>query len=181
MALKALLNSLEGLTDEIKAHYTKTGDGNFRLDVTPTGGLALEDVKGLTAQLATVMIDQAATKAIADRKGSIDLLLPHVRASSRLKTDGDGEFYIEVVDAAGIPQIGNAKGDPMTIDQFVESMRQSDVFVRAFDGSGASVGGSPPNAGTNRRAGGKTVHVGDQAVLNSNLEAIARGDVTVIK
>lgn len=261
MALKALLESLDGLSEDVKAEYTETDGGKFRLEVEAVDGLALEDVKGLkstlgkmkrraddadvklrafgdldpvraaeamaqigelagldtvaaadkraalkvaalkrqigekhaaelktagdridglTAQLATVMIDQAATKAIGDRKGSIDLLLPHVRALSRLRTDDDGALYVEVVDENGIPRIGDSNGGAMTIDQFVESMRQSDLFARAFDGSGASGGGAPGNpGGPAGRGGAKTVHVGDQAGLNSNLEAIARGELTV--
>lgn len=46
MALKAILNSVEGLDDAVKEHYTEK-DGKFYLDVTKVDGLALENVDGL--------------------------------------------------------------------------------------------------------------------------------------
>lgn len=44
--LKAMLDNLDGLSDEVKEHYTER-DGKFYLDVGKVEGLALEDVTGL--------------------------------------------------------------------------------------------------------------------------------------
>lgn len=263
MALKALLDNLDGLNEAIQAEYTKTDDGKFRLNVEPVGGMALENVEGLkstlgkvkrerddfkskvanfgdldpdkardalvkveelsaidpekeadklankkveamktqlaekhaaelktsidkndslTHQLEGVMIDQAATKSIADRKGSIDLLLPHVRSQARLKTRDDGAFFVEVIDDHGNPRIGDSNGNAMTIDQLVESMSQSDAFARAFDGSGASGGGAASNSGsTANRGGAKTIRFDDQEAMSANIEDIAQGKVTVVE
>lgn len=87
----------------------------------------------------------AATAAIAEAKGSVELLLPHVLAHTRVKEAEDGEFTVEVVDRAGNVRIGDSKGSPMDIKGLVAEMRQSDTFSRAFDGDGHSGGGKQPD------------------------------------
>ena len=47
MALLPMIDSLTDLHESIHEHYLKGDDGKFRLDVTPQGGMALEDVSGL--------------------------------------------------------------------------------------------------------------------------------------
>lgn len=54
MALKAILDTVEGLADPIKAEYTQRDDGKFVLAVEPVGGFALEDVDGLKTTLSKV-------------------------------------------------------------------------------------------------------------------------------
>jgi hypothetical protein len=57
MALKAILTTIEGLAEDIVAHYKeKTVDGTkkFYLDVTGVDGLALEDVTALKTTVATL-------------------------------------------------------------------------------------------------------------------------------
>ncbi len=57
MALKAILTSVDGLAEDIVAHYKeKTVDGakKFYLDVTGVDGLALEDVTALKTTVATL-------------------------------------------------------------------------------------------------------------------------------
>jgi len=51
MALKAILNSLEGLAPELAEHYTEEG-GRFVLAVSAAEGYALENVAGLKSSLA---------------------------------------------------------------------------------------------------------------------------------
>ena len=98
------------------------------------------------------LIDAQATAAISELKGSSALLLPHVKASVKVVEDG-GEYVTRVVDAAGNPRV-NAKGDFLTIHDLVSEMRQSDVFSRAFDSSGASGGGAQ---GGGQGTGSKTI------------------------
>lgn len=50
MALSAILDSLEGISEELKEHYTEK-DGKFFLSVTPVSGVSLEDVTGLRSSL----------------------------------------------------------------------------------------------------------------------------------
>ncbi len=138
-------------------------------------GQSYEALKG---QLEEVLIDAAATKAIAENNGAIELLLPHVRAQARLKLLDGGEYAVEVVGPDGTPRIGDVRGAPMTIDQLVEEMRSSKAYARAFDGSGQAGGGTPSSTGGGSPAV-RRVDIGDQAALNSSIEAIAKGEVTV--
>ena len=240
MALKAIIDSVEGLPDGVKEHYTERDDGKFVLSVDPVDGFALEDVTGLKTALGkertsreklerdvvkfkdldpdkarealakldeltqidpakeadkiantkfeaakaqllekhngeissrderighlsktveSLLIDAAATQALAEAKGSVELLLPHVRAHTRVKEE-DGKFTVEVVDKDGNARIGDAKGGIMDIKGLVAEMRQSDTFGRAFEGSGQSGSGKQPGgaggAGITKKSDFKT-------------------------
>lgn len=51
MALKAIVDNLDGLPADVAKEYSKGEDGKFRLQVTPVGGVALEDISGLQSAL----------------------------------------------------------------------------------------------------------------------------------
>ena len=106
-----------------------------------------ERITHLTKTVESLMIDQVATAALAEAKGSVELLLPHVRAHTRVK-EADGKFGVEVIDKDGNARIANAKGEPMTIKDLIAEMKQSDVFGRAFEASGHSGTGKVPSNGT---------------------------------
>lgn len=227
MALKAIIDALDGLPDGVKEHYTARDDGKFALTVDPVDGFALEDVSGLKtalgkertqreklekdvikfkdldpdkaraalteldelkkidpaseadkiantkfeaaktqllakhqsemgslserntfleSQIGALLIDSAATAALAEAKGSVELLLPHVRAHTRVK-ETDGKFTVEVIDKDGNAKIADAKGTAMDIKGLVAEMRQSDTFGRAFEASGNSGSGKQPGNG----------------------------------
>jgi len=105
-----------------------------------------ERVKTLQSQVEKLLIDSAATAALAEAKGSVDLLLPHVRRFTRVKED-NGEFSVEVIDDKGNVRIGDSKGAPMDIAGLVGEMRSSEVFGRAFEGDGKSGSGKQPGNG----------------------------------
>lgn len=106
-----------------------------------------ERIAHLTKTVESLLIDQAATAALAEAKGSVELLLPHVRAHTRVK-EADGKFTVEVVDKDGNVKIADAKGAPMDIKGLVAEMRQSETFGRAFEASGQSGSGKQPGNGT---------------------------------
>ena len=227
MALKAILASLDGIDDAIKALYVEK-DGKFVLDVEPVDGFALEDVNGLktalgkerttrerlerdvvkfkdldpdkarealakleeltsidpakeadkiantkfeaakaqllekhkaelTAHAGKIsslegLVDQLARKqeaiaAIAEHKGSVDLLLPHVLNITKSEVTDEG-VKVKVLQPDGNDRV-NGKGEPMSIRELVAEMRQSDVYGPAFEGSGQSGSGKQPgNGGT---------------------------------
>ena len=92
-----------------------------------------EKQKKLTAQLEKILVDAEASKAIAEHKGSIQLLLPHVRASTRIKTTEAGEFIVEIVDEKGNARLSPAAGStaPMTVAELVASMKTNAKIGRA--------------------------------------------------
>lgn len=97
------------------------------------------------------LIDSQATAAIAAAKGVPELLLPLVQQQVRM-VEKDGSFSVQVVDTKGELRI-NGKGDPLSITDLVAEMRASEVYGRAFDGTGHTGGGTPPvngNGGARR-------------------------------
>lgn len=90
--------------------------------------------------------DQRATVELAKHKGSIKLLLPHIRNHTRVVEDGD-DFKLEVIDASGNVRIGNSKGEPMSLEDLILEMRNSEEYGRAFEGDGKSGSGKLPGTG----------------------------------
>jgi hypothetical protein len=118
-----------------------------------------QELNGLKATLETKdralakhLIDSAAVSAVAAAKGVPELLLPHIRSATKVINE-DGDYAVRVVDATGNPRV-NGKGEFLTIRDLVAEMKQSEVFGRAFDGSGATGSGSPQQRGS---GGGKSI------------------------
>ncbi len=105
-----------------------------------TTDLAQKDARitQLTGAVDQMVRQASATQAIAEAKGSVGLLLPHVLAHTRVKETDDGKFVVEVVDQAGNVRIGDSQGAPMDLKGLVKEMRQSEEYARAFDGEGHS-------------------------------------------
>ena len=102
-------------------------------------GTREERIKQLQGNVEKLLVDQVATAALSEARGSVKLLLPHVQRSTRV-VERDGRFAVEVVDDDGNVKI-NGKGDPITISELVAEMKASDEFGRAFDASGKSGAG----------------------------------------
>lgn len=65
MALKAVLDKLDGLPADVAKEYKQSADGKFVLDVAPEGGMALENVTGLRNSLAATRTERdEATEAL---------------------------------------------------------------------------------------------------------------------
>lgn len=108
-------------------------------------------IKHLSGTVESLLVDQVATAALAEAKGSVDLLLPHVQRHTRVKEE-DGRFKVEVVDADGNSRIADAKGTPMGIKDLIAEMKASETFGRAFDASGNSGSGMTPGGGGSHTA-----------------------------
>jgi hypothetical protein len=94
--------------------------------------------------LAKYLVDSAAVSAIAAAKGAHELLLPHVRNAVKV-IEENGDYTVRVVDAAGNPRV-DGKGAYLSITDLVSEMRQSPVYGRAFESSGATGGGASQSA-----------------------------------
>tara|TARA_R110002096_G_scaffold69513_10_gene166865 strand:- start:1101 stop:1907 length:807 start_codon:yes stop_codon:yes gene_type:complete len=101
----------------------------------------------LTSQLEKHLVEASAITALTKHKGSVELLLPHVKSSTRVERDGSGNFVARIVDRDGHPRISMKTGsqEPMSIDELVEGMKSNDTFAPAFAGSGATGSGSAGN------------------------------------
>ena len=90
-----------------------------------------------------------AMAAIAKAEGNATLLLPHVIGRLRVVEDGD-TFRVQVVGEDGkTPMVADAMlGTPMTVEQFVNTLKANEAFGSAFaapasSGGGAKGGGTP--------------------------------------
>jgi hypothetical protein len=143
--------------------------------------------KALESQLEQNLIIAAATKAISEHDGSLRLLLPHVKTQTRMRKTPDGQFIAEVIGPEGNPRVGDSAGNPMTIPQLVEEMKADEAFAPAFKGTGSSgsgagetpTGGKAPPAARADGKKPKMIPASDQAALNANVDAIAKGEVVV--
>lgn len=105
---------------------------------------AREDaVSRMRGTVEKYLINSEATAAIAAEKGIPDLLLPHVQRFVKV-VEQDGDYLVQVVDTKGDPRV-NGKGEPLTISDLVKEMKSNEIFGRAFEGSGKSGSGTPPN------------------------------------
>lgn len=95
-----------------------------------------ERIGSLTKSVDVLVREQRATAELAEAKGAVELLLPHVLKNTRTVERDGGKFAVEVIDAEGNVRIANGKGDPMTLKDLVAEMRQSDAYARAFESDG---------------------------------------------
>jgi hypothetical protein len=120
--------------------------------------------------LSKHLVDSAAVTAIAAAKGVPELLLPHIRSAVKV-IEENGDYVVRVLDASGSPRV-NGKGEFLTIKDMVGEMRQSEVFGRAFDGTGATGSGS-----SQQRGGG-----GAKAITRTAFDAMGQPErVTYIR
>lgn len=120
-------------------------------------------------ELSEIMVDSAATAAIAKHKGNLTLLLPHVRAAIRVVRDKEtGKVVRQIIDEKGNARVSMKQGntDNMDVDEYVETLRGSKEFAPAFAGSGSSGAGAgtTPSGGTPSNNGGSGGAPGMSAV-----------------
>ena len=136
----------------------------------------LEDrLTAMRSALEQNLIDTQAAQAIAQAGGSVPLLLPHVKAQTKLGEE-NGHYQVQVLDDQGQPRLAPGTGKPMTLADLVAEMRASQDYGRAFDGLGAS--GSGSGAGL-ARGSAPSVSVRDHQAFMANVEKIAAGRLPV--
>jgi hypothetical protein len=104
------------------------------------------EIAGLTEHLVMEKIDKTATEAIAAAKGSVPVLLPHVKNACRCVKGDDGEYRVEVLEEGKRPRL-STNGNLMTISELVEEMKSSEHFGMCFEGNGATGGGATGSHG----------------------------------
>ncbi len=166
----------EALEQKMAEHHAKDMDALKAVQGDQTDTLEAE-LSAARREIEDLLIDSVAATAIADAKGLVKVLMPHVKAHSRVAKDADGKSFVQVVDANGIERVTDGKGTKMTIPDLVSQMRQDPDFARNFEGSGSSGGGSSKSSGG---AGGVgSVAAGDKQAFLANVEDIASGKVEV--
>lgn len=102
------------------------------------------ELKTKDEALNRYLIGQAATAALASAKGSVELLVPHIKERVKVFQEGD-DYVVRVVDAAGDAR-SDGKGGWMGVADLVAEMKASATYARAFESDVASGSGITPTA-----------------------------------
>jgi hypothetical protein len=105
-----------------------------------------ERLDKLSKSLEEAMIISVASQELAKEKGSVRLLMPHIRQQTRLR-EADGKFVVEVMGSDGNPRLTGSDGHPMSISELVAEMKTQNDFASAFEGTGATGSGATPTTG----------------------------------
>jgi vacuolar-type H+-ATPase subunit I/STV1 len=130
-----------------------------------------EKLGKLSSKLESLLIDSAAAQALSEAKGSVALLLPHIKSQTRVR-EVEGDYVVEILDKDGNVRIGNKDGDNMTIGELIEEMKASDVYARAFEGANQSGSGYNGN-----RSGAFGIPVNKSAKVDANFIAHMRNKI----
>lgn len=99
----------------------------------------------LQNQLYGLMVENAATSAVAELKGVPELLMPFIKQQVKV-TEADGQFVVNVLDGSGEARYG-ATGQLMTIKELVTEMKANEKYGRLFESEAGNGGGMPPGGG----------------------------------
>ena len=111
-------------------------DSQKKIDVANDNLKKLADEKaGLEKILHETIVENTAMAEITSIGGVPQLIFPAIRGSLRLGKDDSGKMRPEVIDAAGNVRMSASKSytEPMSIKEYVESLRKDPVYARAFD------------------------------------------------
>jgi hypothetical protein len=103
------------------------------------------ELQKMLGALTKHLISDAATRALADSKGSVDLLLPHVQSRCKVVPTEDGGYSVQVRDDQGDARF-NSSGGFMTVGDLVGEMKTQDSFARAFEPEQAPGNGTTPGS-----------------------------------
>jgi hypothetical protein len=146
-ALKTYVDDLQAQIKggkEIKINMDKVNrDAEERIrTVTEAKDSELAEMR---AALSKHLISDAASRALAEHKGSIDLLLPHVLAACKMVRKDNGDYGVTVLDAQGDSRFDSA-GGLMGVSQLVAEMKTQEKFGRAFESDSPPGTGTPPGS-----------------------------------
>lgn len=103
-------------------------------------------ITGMRGTLESHLVDGEAARALAEAKGNVELLMPHVKRQVRV-VEENGVYQVRVVDNAGNPRV-NANGQYLTIKDLIGEMRGQETYQAAFKAEPVSGGGTQPNPGS---------------------------------
>ena len=149
-ALAAFVEDLQGQIKggkEIKINMEKVNtEADKRVAVvTETKDAELAEMR---SALSKHLISDAASRALADHKGSIDLLLPHVLASCKMVRKDNGDYSVTVMDAQGDARLDSAGGF-LGVNGLVAEMKTQERFGRAFESEASPGTGARPGSMNN--------------------------------
>lgn len=108
---------------------------------------------GLMEALRESVVEGGAAAAITELKGNKTLLMPHIRGMIdivRIEDGGKIRYEPRVFEGSGSErhERTGTDGKPLPIKAAVAELKANDDFSDAFEGSGASGSGAPPEGGS---------------------------------
>jgi hypothetical protein len=141
-ALKSAAEKLLTETKDGKVNWEKMKaslESGFKQQITAKDA----DLATMAGSLQKYLVDNAALSVITAHKGSATLLLPHIRAKTKVIKTGE-DYEVRVVDEAGDVR-GNTSGGFMTVEDLVKELKASADFGRAFESEAPAGNGLKPN------------------------------------
>jgi hypothetical protein len=130
-----------GEFDNLKAQLLETH--------TQEKGVLEGKIKTRDGQIERLVGRNAAAEALAKVGGRVKVMMPHVMGFVTVIEDTEsGEFHAVVVDDKKKPRYSKkTPGEPMSIEELVEEMKEDPEYAANFDGAGASGSGAPTDKG----------------------------------
>lgn len=123
---KQLQDDFDEKIDGLKTEYDqKSVIFQTKLDeVTKTKDKKLQS---MMTSLEKELKEKEIISAIADAEGNRIILMPHISQNVKIVQEDDGSFAARVINKDNIVRI-NDKGEPMTISDFVEELKEKKEF-----------------------------------------------------
>lgn len=142
-----------------------------------------EELADAQIQLTDAIVDTKIVEAVQKEEGNVELLLPHVKKHVRMVKNSAGKWIPEVINDANEPRVGDSDGNPMTITQYIQEIKNQKTFAACFPGANSTgSGGSDSSDGGKLKTKigrSKTVASTDRKAMSQNIEEIASGKTKV--
>lgn len=108
----------------------------------------------LRSTVNRTIIENEAISALTAAKGKTKVLLPHIQKNLKL-VEQEGKFAVRVVNDKGEELISKKSGstDPMSVYEYVESLKSDEEFGLLFEGTNNSGSGASRTGGTSGTSG----------------------------
>ena len=113
-----------------------------------------DELKAMRQARESAFLEAEITSAIASAKGIPDLLGPIIQ--KHVKTEEkDGKLQLVVLGQDGKARFKDGQGAPFTLGDLVSELKANETFGRAFEGSGATGGGTHPGGANVNTSGAR--------------------------
>ncbi len=103
-----------------------------------------DEIAAMTASLSEHLIDGDAARALAEHKGNVTVLMPHIKNATKVIKTDEGKYVAVVVKPDGSPRVG-ADGGYVPVSKLVEELKANKDFAGNFAGNQNTGGGNQPH------------------------------------
>ncbi len=138
--------------DNVHDSYTKKID-SYKTKLEEVTSTKDKELGSMLTSLESYLKDKEIISALAEAKGNVPVLMPHVSKFVKVVKDSTGDFASRVIDAAGTTRITDT-GSPMTISDFVTELKEKPEFKGdGLFAKDTQSGGSGANSNQNDKTG----------------------------